>query len=174
MCLKRILIAIFVVLNLTTEAQKDDSLFLVAAVAKMKNAKVYALEIAGLMPQNKYAFKPAPEERSFAGQLLHIANSVQWFCSTYLSGPGNPAEIPDSTLDKDTITKCLNRAYDYALLTLQNFNGSHLSDTVSFDAVPMNKLQIINLLNDHQTHHKGQLVVYLRLNGIKPPDYMGW
>jgi len=30
------------------------------------------------------------------------------------------------------------------------------------------------LLNDHQTHHRGQLVVYLRLNGIKPPAYIGW
>jgi hypothetical protein len=26
----------------------------------------------------------------------------------------------------------------------------------------------------HQTHHRGQLVVYLRLKGIKPPQYRGW
>jgi uncharacterized damage-inducible protein DinB len=38
----------------------------------------------------------------------------------------------------------------------------------------MNKLQILNLLNDHQTHHRAQLIVYLRINGIKPPDYVGW
>lgn len=38
----------------------------------------------------------------------------------------------------------------------------------------MSKLQFINLLNDHQTHHRGQMMVYLRLNGIQPPEYMGW
>jgi uncharacterized damage-inducible protein DinB len=38
----------------------------------------------------------------------------------------------------------------------------------------MNKLQIINLINDHQTHHRAQLLVYLRLKGVKPPEYVGW
>src|SRR5450432_1817861 len=167
MNLKRIVVLIFMGLNLTVEAQRTDSLFLAASVSKMKNAKLYALEMAELMPQNKYAFKPTSEERSFGEQLLHIATSLQWFCSTYLNGSGNPAKIPDSTSNKDIIIKNLDQSYDYALITLQNFKTVHLSDTVSFDGVPMNKLQIINLLSDHQTHHKGQLVVYLRLNGIK-------
>ncbi|WP_374662973.1 DinB family protein [Parasegetibacter sp. NRK P23] len=38
----------------------------------------------------------------------------------------------------------------------------------------MSKLQIINLLSDHQTHHRGQLLVYLRLCGLTPPKYVGW
>ncbi len=38
----------------------------------------------------------------------------------------------------------------------------------------MNKLQINNPMQDHQTHHRAQLLNYLRLNGIKPPAYIGW
>ncbi len=68
----------------------------------------------------------------------------------------------------------LSKTYDFALDVLQHFDLARLSDTVSFFAGPMNKLQIINLLNDHQTHHRAQMLVYLRLNGIKPPDYIGW
>ena len=52
--------------------------------------------------------------------------------------------------------------------------AAQLEEKVEFFAGPMNKRQILTLLNDHQTHHCGQLIVYLRLKGVKPPDYRGW
>ncbi|HET7002705.1 MAG TPA: DinB family protein, partial [Puia sp.] len=76
--------------------------------------------------------------------------------------------------DKEATIKVLNTVYDYAITTLEKFKPGHLADTVSFFIKPMNKLQILNLLNDHQTHHRAQLIVYLRINGFKPPDYVGW
>ena len=33
------------------------------------------------------------------------------------------------------------------------------------------KWKLILFGMDHVTHHRGQMVVYLRLNGIKPPQY---
>ena len=54
-------------------------------------------------------------------------------------------------LDKDATIKVLNTVYDYAIATLENFKSVQLSDTVSFFIRPMNKLQILNLLNGHQT-----------------------
>ena len=38
-------------------AQKNDSLFMTAAVAKVLHSKEYTLQIARLMPENKYDFK---------------------------------------------------------------------------------------------------------------------
>ncbi len=38
----------------------------------------------------------------------------------------------------------------------------------------MTERQIINLMNDHLTHHRAQAIVYLRLNGVMPPKYVGW
>ncbi|MEM6517680.1 MAG: DinB family protein, partial [Bacteroidota bacterium] len=34
--------------------------------------------------------------------------------------------------------------------------------------------KIMNFTIDHVTHHRGQATIYLRMNGIKPPDYIGW
>jgi uncharacterized damage-inducible protein DinB len=110
----------------------------------------------------------------FDQQLLHIAQPMQYLCKTYLGGAANTSEFPDSNLDKAATIKVLNMVYDYAITTLEHFKTSQLSDTVSFFVSPMNKLRLINLLNDHQTHHRAQLIVYLRINGIKPPDYVGW
>jgi uncharacterized damage-inducible protein DinB len=163
----------FVLLSLSAEAQTD-KLFMDAAILKLKHAKEYTIKVAQLMPAGKYDFKPSPEEMSFDQQLLHIAQPMQYLCKTYLNGKANTIQVPDSNLDKDATIKVLNSVYDYAIATLEDFKSEQLSDTVSFFIRPMNKLQILNLLNDHQTHHRAQLVVYLRINGIKPPDYVGW
>lgn len=161
--------------NTTLMAQKNDSLFLAAAIAKLQHAKEYTLKVAGLMPDEKYRYKPTPEEMSFGQQLLHLATNIGWLSSSYLAGGHNPVTKTDKDLiHKDEIIRVLHKSYDFALKALQQFDAIHLADTVNFFAGPLNKLQIINLLNDHQTHHRGQVLVYLRLNGIKPPDYTGW
>ena len=161
--------------NFSVQAQKNDSLFLNAAVAKMQHSKEYTIKVANLMPEDKYSFSPIQGEMSFGEQLLHLSSNIGWLCSSYLGASENPVKKTDSKVHKkDEIISVLNKAYDYAIRTLQGFETAHLSDTVTFFAGPMNKLQIINLLNDHQTHHRAQILVYLRLNGIKPADYVGW
>ncbi len=156
-------------------AQTVDSLFLNAAIAKLQHAKEYTLKVAHLMPEEKYTYKPTAEEMSFGEQLLHISTNMGWLCSSYLSSLENPVTKESKKVQKKAeIMAGLNKTYDYAINVVIQFGVTHLQDTVSFFSGPMNKLQIINLLNDHQTHHRGQLLVYLRLNDIKPPDYVGW
>jgi len=163
------------VLNISAQAQRIDSLFLSASMIKLQHAKEYTLKVANLMPDSKYGFKPSKEEMSFGEQLLHLAANMGWLSSTYLSNSVNPVTDKDMKREKkEEILAALNRSYDFALNILKQFPSAQLADTVSFFVGPLNKLQIINLLNDHQTHHRAQMLVYLRLNGIKPPDYVGW
>lgn len=161
--------------SLSLQAQKSDSLFLDAAIKKLQHSREYTLKVANLMPEEKYLYKPAPEEMGFSAQLLHLSSNMGWLSSSYLSSGKNPVTKEDAKLlKKEEIIGVLNKAYDFALNALRHFDRNHLSDSVSFFAGPMNKLQIINLLSDHQTHHRAQMLVYLRLNAIKPPDYVGW
>lgn len=129
------------------------------------------------MPEANYSFKPTTGEMSFGEQLIHLSSNLGWLSSSYLlvKGEENPVTKLDTKVQKkEEIIQVLNKVYDYAISTLQNFNPATLADPVTFFAGPMNKLQVINLINDHQTHHRAQMLVYLRLNEIKPPDYVGW
>lgn len=162
-------------LNLNGKAQKIDSLFISSAISKLKHSKEYTMKVADLMPETNYAFKPTSTEMSFGEQLIHLSDNMGWLCSSYLSNSQSPITKSDlQGVKKQEVMLILSKTYDFALNVLQHFDPARLSDTVSFFAGPMSKLQIINLLNDHQTHHRAQLLVYLRLNGIKPPDYVGW
>lgn len=57
---------------------------------------------------------------------------------------------------------------------VQKANETDLTTKVDFFARPKTKLQILNLMQDHVTHHRAQILVYLNLNEIKPPKYVGW
>ncbi len=159
----------------TTFAQSVDTMFLKANITKLKNAKIYTLKVANLMPSEKYDYKPSNEEMEFGKQLLHISENLCWLSSAYINGNKNPlTEAEGKLTSKKDIITVVTKAYDFTIDALQNFNIKALSDSVKFFSGPMNKLQIINLIQDHQTHHRAQLLVYLRLNGIVPPGYVGW
>ena len=162
-------------LNFTLYAQNTDSLFLSASIIKLKHAKDYTIKVAELMPDGKYTFKPTPDEMTFGEQLMHLTANMTWLSSSYLTNAERPAlKIDTPCLGKKCIITNLAKAYDYAITILQKFDPVHLADTVSFFAGTINKIQVINLVNDHQTHHRAQLLVYLRLNKLKPPEYIGW
>ena len=161
--------------GMSTSAQSTDNLFLKAAITKLRDAKEYTLKVAQLMPADKYSYKPVPTEMSFAEQLLHLAENLDWLSTSYLGNAKPILTKEDKALKKkEDILSLLEKTYDSSLNILEHFDAAHLADTVSFFAGPKTKLQIINLVNDHQTHHRAQMIVYLRLNGIKPPDYVGW
>ncbi len=168
-------IALFLSATNLATAQKNDLLFLEAAITKLEHSQQYTLKVAKGMPEEKYGFKPVPDEMNFGEQLLHIAANLNWLTSSYITSIKSPVTKEATKVQKkEEILAVLNKTYEYAIGALKLFEASHLADTVSFFAGPKTKLQMINLISDHQTHHRAQMIVYLRLNGIKPPDYVGW
>lgn len=156
-------------------AQRIEDVFIQSHITKLTNAKAYTLKVAELMPEENYGFKPHADEMDFGRQLIHISQNLCWLSSSYLNEGANPLTTDDGKLtNKKDISELVAKAYDFAIAAIQNLPVQSLTDTVKFFAGPMSKLQIINLIEDHQTHHRAQLLVYLRLNGIKPPDYVGW
>lgn len=173
--MRSLFLLLFLFITHVATAQKIGSLFLDAAITKLENSKEYTLKVANMMPDEKYGFKPVPGEMSFGEQLLHISANLGWLTSSYITNSKSPVtKAATQVQKKEEIIQVLNKTYDFAIGALKPFEASHLADTVSFFAGPKTKLQIINLISDHQTHHRAQMLVYLRLNGIKPPEYVGW
>jgi len=145
-----------------------------AFLLKWENSKNYLIEMAELMPEEKYNYKPTEREMSFQEQLIHIRGNMVWLSSTYFV---NENYIKSEKIDpksKAEIIEELTIAFDNASEIIKNVPLDDLTTEVDFFAGPKSKLQILNLMQDHVTHHRGQLIVYLNLNEIKPPKYSGW
>ena len=48
--------------------------------------RLYTLEVAELMPDTAYQFKPTEDQMTFQEQLLHICGNMTWLSTTYLNG----------------------------------------------------------------------------------------
>ncbi|MEO5998278.1 MAG: DinB family protein [Chitinophagaceae bacterium] len=166
-------ILLMLLIPIGIKAQAQDSL-LNELSDKWKNAKVYTLKIAEMMPEEEYKFKPMADEMTFGEQLLHIAQNMTWLSSTYLYGSKEIKKQDTVQKSKRAIIQILSMAYDSALAVHYRVSSHQLEEVVPFFAGSMKRRKIFVLMHDHQTHHVGQLIVYLRLKGIKPPDYVGW
>jgi len=133
-----------------------------AFLEKWENSKHYLIAVAEAMPEEDYDFKPTERQRSFKEQLLHISGNINWLSTSYFSKTEYIKPPVDTSLSKAEILVQLSEVFN------------ELSTTVDFFAGIKSKLQILNLLQDHVTHHRGQLVVYLNLKNIEPPQYVGW
>jgi uncharacterized damage-inducible protein DinB len=111
---------------------------------------------------------------SFREQVLHITQNMYWLSSTYLNGESLGLKIKDEGQSIQDIKSQYLEIGKYTLKVLQNLEENELSERVNFFAGNLTRWQIFELMHDHHTHHRGQIIVYLRLNGFKPPKYVGW
>ncbi len=143
-------------------------------IEKWDNSKDYLLAVAEAMPEDKYDYKPAEREMSFREQLFHIQDNMNWLGTTHFSGEKYVKKEAVKGLSKAQMIQEIKASFDKAKAFVQKTNDIELSQKVDFFAGPKSKLQILNLMQDHVTHHRAQILVYLNLNGIQPPKYVGW
>lgn len=145
-----------------------------AFLVKWENSKNYLLEIAEAMPEEAYNFKPTERQMSFQEQLLHIRKNMFWLSETYILKFDSIKYEQKTPKDKTEIITELEIAFNSVSTIVKTISLDDLTTEVDFFAGPKSKLQILNLLQDHVTHHRGQIIVYLNLNNIVPPKYIGW
>jgi uncharacterized damage-inducible protein DinB len=121
------------------------------------------------MPEEAYSLKPNPEEMSFAEQLDHLARAQAGACAR-VTDTKSPVAKP-ATMDKTSVTKEINAAYDFCISSLGTFNDSQLDKMVGTPGHEMTARQALLSSLVHAAHHRGQTEVYLRLKNIKPPQY---
>ncbi len=120
------------------------------------------VKLAEELPEDKYEYRPAPEVRSFADHLRHVA-----FWNTYVQktlrrekadGDGN--ELPRDTFPtKSKIVVVLRNSFDA------------IASQISKWSEPPDKADVDTLVSflEHNGEHYGQMALYFRLNGLVPP-----
>ena len=143
-------------------------------VKEWERAKTYTKEYLDSMPEAGYGLKPTPEMRSFAEQMLHLTDANYGFASA-ASGDKSPVAFGESekTTDKSkaNVTKLVLAGYDFVINAIKKMTPAQLSENIKiFGRFEMTKGTAFIKCFEHQTHHRGQTTVYLRLAGAKPPQ----
>jgi uncharacterized damage-inducible protein DinB len=143
-------------------------------VKDWERSKAYTQEYLDAMPESGYALKPTPEMRSFAEQVLHLADANYAFASEAagIKSPFGMGELEKTTdKSKSNVSKIVLTSYDFVIEQIKKIPEAQLDETVKlFGKFDMSKRIAFAKVLEHQAHHRGQTTVYLRLAGVKPPQ----
>lgn len=136
--------------------------------------------VGAAMPEDKYSFAPTNGEfkgvRTFGEQLKHMGAANYTFAASIL-GEKPPAETgedengPASVKTKDEIAKYVLASFEYVLKAVNTIDEKNVVAPIKnpFGQGTTTRLAMATLIVGHCYDHYGQLVEYLRMNGIVPP-----
>jgi len=115
-------------------------------------------------PEDKYDYKPAPESRTFAANILHASANGQK--PRY---PDDPKR--DNLKTKAQIVVFVKQCVADGADTIKKKGDQGLNEAVDDGSPHLDRLYDLAYgLIEHSGEHYGQLVVYYRANGLVPPE----
>jgi uncharacterized damage-inducible protein DinB len=145
------------------------------------------VDAAEAMPEDKFDFSPEKLNipgsdykgvRTFGEQLKHAAasNYLIWSPITGEKPPDtvNDGKGPDTMKAKADIIKYLKESFAFGHKAVATLNSANLVEPIkSGSGRPTTRLFLATFAVAHSFEHYGQLIQYLRMNGIVPPASRG-
>lgn len=142
-------------------------------LAKWDNGKAFTLEVLEKMPDNLLDYRPHESAMSFMEQVTHVAGSVGGLSQGFMLG-AEPGFALDATPEtREELKQFIIDCYDYGKTTVSNLTEAQLSEEIDTFAGKVTRRQMLGLIDDHGTHHRGAAISYIRSNGIEPPAFRG-
>ena len=144
-------------------------------VTEWTRAKAFTKEYLDAMPADGITYTPSPDIRTFGQQMLHLTAAHFGFAAQ-AAGMKPPAydlrnlEKAKEYENKEALTKIVMESYDFIMEAIKNLDAAKYGEKVKIFGQPeVSRLQAFDKAFEHQTHHRGQTTIYLRMKGVKPP-----
>ena len=137
-------------------------------------AKRNMLGAAKVMPEAKYGFKPADTVRTYGQILAHVAGANYEFCA---AARGEKPPFAEDHFEKTTTAPAAIATALQESMTYCDAAYSALTDVSAVEMIngpfgggKQPRAAALMSNTNHNTEHYGNLVTYLRINGLVPPS----
>ena len=133
------------------------------------------IQIVAAMPEDKYDFRPTKGIRSFRELVMHAIED-NYTHMGYAAGKNREESEKLAAKYKNARTRteildALENSYGYGTMVLADLNDQNATDIVTaMRGERTTRVGAVLQAFEDTMDHYGNLVVYLRLNGIVPPD----
>jgi uncharacterized damage-inducible protein DinB len=130
------------------------------------------VDLANVVPADKFTWRPSADSRSFAEDFLHVAGERYQILA--LMGAAPPAGFDAKALEKLTTDKVriideLNRSWEFTKKTINGMSNADFAKLLPKLGPQANAGDVVYILVADAHEHLGQLVAYAREQGIVPP-----
>ncbi len=171
-----LLFLILGLINIKTSAQGLSSEQIRSELAAdWQRAKDYTNEYLTTMPAGKYSYKAVDSLRSFAQQMLHLATANVYLMATATDAQLLPwasfgLEGRTTAQSHDSVVYYVNASYDFCIDAVKKSDVSKWAEKKKVFGFEATRFGFMQKTFEHQTHHRGQTTIYIRLLNIKPPQ----
>jgi uncharacterized damage-inducible protein DinB len=148
--------------------------------ANLASSKAFYDQIKGLVLKSadklapeKYSYRPVETVRTYGELLAHIADANFGICGTAKDGKFAPKGIEKSAKTKADIVKGLTEAFAFCDSVYAGLTDANATANVPWFGQQRTKLSILDFNVAHSFEHYGNLVTYMRINGVVPPSSEG-
>lgn len=140
-----------------------------------ERAKAYTIDYLNTMPADKYSFKAVDSIRSFAQQMLHLSQGNIFLMSQAtdqkpLAFVMSDMEHSSTAQQKDSVMYYVVASYDYCIDAVKGSDVNKWGEKKKLHTYEATRWDLMMKAFEHQTHHRGQATIYIRLQGIRPPQ----
>lgn len=139
---------------------------------KLKNSLQYTINVAEKMPEDRYSYIPVDDVRTFGEQLVHIGEAMAYIGPSAIKF--DKIKPPKNTNDKEMVKAYLTAQFNAIKIAIDGKESPYFEETTSFWAGRMSRRNILEIVLTHTAHHRAQAIVHLRMNQIKPPEFVAW
>lgn len=133
-------------------------------------AKANVLKSAEQVSEDKYAFQATKEVRTFGQLLGHITDANNFFCAKIAGGDPQYEVVAEKLTSKADLSAALKKSFDACDAALAGVTDADLARAMNIFGNQANVSSAITLLTSHNWEHYGNMVTYMRLNGMTPPS----
>lgn len=140
-------------------------------LSRWAGSEQYSLDVLNRMPDSGIQFKVDSSAMSFGEQLIHMGKTISMLSKNFLKAKTFDLTINPANASKDEIARYISACYRYGAESVRNLNEEDLNEEITAMGSQVNRRQVLTLMLDHTTHHRGGAVVYLRIYGAEPPPF---
>lgn len=130
------------------------------------------VDLASVVPADKFNWRPSADSRSFAEVFLHVAGE-RYGILGMMGAPRpegfNGKTFEKSSTDKARITEELNRSWEFAQKAINGMTNADFAKLLPKLGPQANAGDVVYILVADAHEHLGQAIAYARANGIVPP-----
>jgi uncharacterized damage-inducible protein DinB len=135
------------------------------------NQEKEVVSAAEAMPADKYNFKPTHGSfegvRTFGQQITHVTAEQYYFFGNFGVKSSVDSDAINKLTNKEDIVQALKDSYAFAQQAIQTITAQNAFAPLGDGKATRAGMAAAGLA--HVNDHYGQMVIYLRLNGIIPP-----
>lgn len=156
----------------------------------LENTKAYTMALLKQMPEDRWDYRPHPAVRTFREQVEHIVTVLDFQTNFVLARYDFKGEIDqlrkvfgevaarNNGKSRTELLARLEHNYAVAAKVCRELSKKDLRKTFNFFFFPDQPTKSLATamlaMRDHITHHRGQLIIYLRMLDIEPTTYQAF